>query len=48
MKIPARLNMLLLVAAAAASLALLMVASQAPHWWMKLCAALAFSLNRCG
>lgn len=45
MKIPARLNMLLLGAAAAASLALLMLASQAPQWWLKLVAALAFSFT---
>lgn len=43
MKIPARLNLLLLLAAGLSSLALLWVASHAPSWWLRIGVALAFS-----
>ncbi|HUQ09716.1 MAG TPA: fatty acid desaturase [Steroidobacteraceae bacterium] len=43
MKIPARLNMLLLIVAGLASLALLWVASHAASWWLRTGVALAFS-----
>src|SRR5688572_20154127 len=45
MKIPARLNMLLLAASGAANLALLYVASHANSWWLQLGAALVFSFT---
>lgn len=45
MKIPARLNMLLMIAAGVASIALLVVASRADSWWMMLSAAAAFSFT---
>src|SRR5690348_16997085 len=43
MRIPARLNMLLLAGAGVASLALLWVASHAGSWWLRIGAALVFS-----
>ena len=45
MKIPARLNLLLLAVSATASMALLALASQADAWWLKLVAALLFSFT---
>lgn len=45
MKIPARLNMVLLVLAGAANLALLYLASHATLLWMQLAAALVFSFT---
>jgi len=42
-RIPGRLNMLLLAAAGLASLSLLWVASHADSWWLSIGAALAFS-----
>ena len=45
MKIPARLNMLLLVASGAANLALLYLASRATTWWLQAGAALVFSFT---
>ena len=45
MKIPARLNMLLLGASGAANLALLYLASHATYWWLQLGAALVFSFT---
>ena len=45
MKIPARLNMLLLAVAAASSAALLWLASHAEVLWVQLAAALAFSFT---
>ena len=45
LRVPARLNMLILAGAGAASLTLLWVASHTEPWWLRIGAALAFSFT---